>query len=97
MSFVPQVVIPTTFTNELMPLLLQGGKPNPLAKRLKGILSKIDKQLEAYDNEVGGRLNMFETDNEGKIAVKDLKSALEVIRHRFVLFFLVLIRVGNAH
>lgn len=60
----------------------QGGVPNPLAKRLKGILSKIDKQLEEYDNEVGGRLNMFETDHEGKIAVKDLKSALEIIRHR---------------
>lgn len=28
---------------------------------------------------------MFETDHEGKIAVKDLKSALEVIRHRYVL------------
>lgn len=63
---------------------MQGGKPNPLAKRLKGLLTKIDKQLEEYDNEVGGRLNMFETDHEGKIAVKDLKSALEVIRHRFV-------------
>lgn len=63
---------------------MQGGKPNPLAKRLKGILAKIDKQLEEYDNEVGGKLNMFSTDHEGKIAVKDLKSALEVIRHRFV-------------
>lgn len=61
----------------------QGAPPNPLAKRIKGILTKIDKQLEEYDAEVGGRLNMFEiTDPEGRIEVKDLKRALEVIRHR---------------
>lgn len=60
----------------------QGGATNPLTKRLKGLLTKIDKQLEEYDSEIGGRLNMFETDQEGRIAVKDLKSALEVIRHR---------------
>ena len=44
-------------------------------------MSKIDKQLEEYDSSVGDRLNMFSTDQEGKIAAKDLKSALEVIRH----------------
>ncbi|SCV69028.1 BQ2448_2048 [Microbotryum intermedium] len=59
-----------------------GAVPNPLAKRLKGILAKIDQQLEAFDNEVGSRLNMFEADYEGKIAVKDLRKALEVIAHR---------------
>jgi len=60
----------------------EGGKPNPLAKRLKSILTKIDDQLTQYDAEVGDKLHMFETDHEGKIAVKDLKSALEVINHR---------------
>ncbi|CEQ39890.1 SPOSA6832_01447 [Sporobolomyces salmonicolor] len=60
----------------------EGGKPNPLNKRLKSLLTKIDQQLEEYDQSVGDRLNMFSTDHEGKIAVKDLKSALEVIRHR---------------
>ncbi|KDE07024.1 hypothetical protein MVLG_02759 [Microbotryum lychnidis-dioicae p1A1 Lamole] len=59
-----------------------GAKPNPLAKRLKGVLAKIDQQLEAFDSEVGSRLNMFEADYEGKIAVKDLRKALEVIAHR---------------
>ncbi|GAA5878279.1 hypothetical protein JCM16303_002713 [Sporobolomyces ruberrimus] len=59
----------------------EGGVPNPLNKRLKSLLTKIDKQLEEYDQSVGDRLNMFSTDHEGKIAVKDLKSALEVIRH----------------
>ncbi|GAA6059412.1 hypothetical protein JCM10212_003644 [Sporobolomyces blumeae] len=59
----------------------EGGQPNPLNKRLKSLLTKIDKQLEEYDQSVGDRLNMFSTDHEGKIAVKDLKSALEVIRH----------------
>ena len=49
------------------------------------MLSKIDKQLEEYDNEVGSKLHMFETDHEGKISTRDLKSALEVIAHRCVL------------
>ncbi|KAK4698812.1 hypothetical protein P7C70_g7457, partial [Phenoliferia sp. Uapishka_3] len=61
---------------------VEGEKPNPLAKRIKGILTKIDKQLEEYDNEVGSKLHMFETDHEGKISTSDLKSALEVIAHR---------------
>ena len=53
---------------------------------MKKILTKIDKQLEEYDAEIGGRLNMFESDVDGRISIKDLKSALEVIRHRFVHF-----------
>ncbi|GAA5842702.1 hypothetical protein JCM11251_002327 [Rhodosporidiobolus azoricus] len=60
----------------------EGGKPNPLNKRLKSLLTKIDKQLGEYDTSVGDRLNMFSTDSEGRISAKDLKSALEVIQHR---------------
>ncbi|GAA5890364.1 hypothetical protein JCM6882_008808 [Rhodosporidiobolus microsporus] len=60
----------------------EGGKPNPLNKRLKSLLTKIDKQLEEYDASIGDRLNMFSTDGEGRISAKDLKSALEVIQHR---------------
>ena len=60
----------------------EGGKPNPLNKRLKSILTKIDKQLEEYDTSVGSRLNMFSANSEGMIAAKDLRSALEVINHR---------------
>ncbi|KAI5476504.1 MRS7 family protein [Pseudohyphozyma bogoriensis] len=60
----------------------EGGKPNPLAKRLKSLLEKIEKQLEDYDKEFGGHLNMFSPDHLGRIRIKDLKSALEVIRHR---------------
>jgi len=40
----------------------EGGKPNPIAKRLKGILTKIDDQLTQYDAEVGDKLHMFETE-----------------------------------
>ncbi|GAA5866011.1 hypothetical protein JCM8547_002913 [Rhodosporidiobolus lusitaniae] len=60
----------------------EGGQPNPLNKRLKSLLTKIDKQLEEYDSSVGSRLNMFSTDANGCIRAKDLKSALEVINHR---------------
>ena len=49
---------------------------------MKSILSKIDSQLEEYDNSVGSRLNMFEVDYQGRIAVSDLKIALESIAHR---------------
>lgn len=59
----------------------EGGQPNPLNKRLKSLLTKIEAQLQEYDASVGDRLNMFSTDHEGKIAAKDLKSALEVIAH----------------
>lgn len=45
-------------------------------------MAKIDKQLEEYDNSVGDRLNMFEVDYQGRIAVSDLKIALESIAHR---------------
>lgn len=40
----------------------EGGKANPIAKRLKGILTKIDDQLTQYDAEVGDKLHMFETE-----------------------------------
>ncbi|ORY54269.1 LETM1-like protein-domain-containing protein [Leucosporidium creatinivorum] len=71
---------------ELRKLIEENSKaeeePNPLAKRLKSILTKIDSQLEEYDNSVGSRLNMFEVDYQGRIAVRDLKVALESIAHR---------------
>ncbi|GAA5970146.1 hypothetical protein JCM11641_000285 [Rhodosporidiobolus odoratus] len=60
----------------------EGAQPNPLNKRLKSLLTKIDQQLEEYDTSVGDRLSMFTADSEGRIQAKDLKSALEVIQHR---------------
>ncbi|BGP13998.1 hypothetical protein JCM10213_005584 [Rhodosporidiobolus nylandii] len=60
----------------------EGAQPNPLNKRLKSLLTKIDKQLEEYDSSVGDRLSMFSPDQEGRISAKDLRSALEVIAHR---------------
>ncbi|KAM0792543.1 hypothetical protein ACM66B_005211 [Microbotryomycetes sp. NB124-2] len=60
----------------------EGGESNPLSKRLKNILAKIDKQLEEYDNSVGSRLNVINVDYQGRIARSDLKIALESIAHR---------------
>lgn len=31
---------------------------------------------------MGGRLNLFQTDHEGRVSINDLRSAFEVIRHR---------------
>jgi len=45
------------------------------------MLDKIDKQLDAYDSKVGSSLQLISCDPQGRIAVKDLKQALRVIRH----------------
>jgi hypothetical protein len=45
------------------------------------MITKIDKQLEAYDAKVGGSLKMIDV-HEGKISVADLEKALQVIKHR---------------
>lgn len=52
-----------------------------LGKRLQKMLDKIDKQLDAYESKVGSSLQLISCDPQGRIAVKDLKQALRVIRH----------------
>ncbi|KAG8697835.1 hypothetical protein FRC09_007618 [Ceratobasidium sp. 395] len=54
---------------------------NPLSKKIRAMLTKIDKQLEAYDAKVGSSLQMITCDSQGKIPVHDLERALRVIKH----------------
>ncbi|KAJ1308540.1 hypothetical protein OPQ81_004241 [Rhizoctonia solani] len=54
---------------------------NPLIKKIRAMLTKIDEQLEAYDAKVGSSLQMITCDSQGKIPVHDLERALRVIKH----------------
>ncbi|KAH7343903.1 LETM1-like protein-domain-containing protein [Rhizoctonia solani] len=54
---------------------------NPLIKKIRAMLTKIDQQLEAYDAKVGSSLQMITCDSQGKIPVHDLERALRVIKH----------------
>ena len=51
-------------------------------KRIRTMLTKIDTQLEEYDARVGNSLQMISLDQQGRIPVKDLETALAVIKHR---------------
>ncbi|CAE6418802.1 unnamed protein product [Rhizoctonia solani] len=54
---------------------------NPLIKKIRAMLTKVDEQLEAYDAKVGSSLQMITCDSQGKIPVHDLERALRVIKH----------------
>ncbi|KAF7796755.1 hypothetical protein EIP86_007938 [Pleurotus ostreatoroseus] len=53
-----------------------------LTKRIRTMLTKIDKQLQAYDERVGSSLQMISCDPQGRISVEDLQKALAVIKHK---------------
>jgi len=55
---------------------------NPLAKRIRTMLTKIDAQLDAYDSRVGSSLQMISCDPQGRISIHDLERALAVIKHK---------------
>lgn len=56
-------------------------KVTALEKRIQKMITQIDEQLEAYDQEVSNKMDKFECP-EGKISVKNLRTAFEQIRHR---------------
>ena len=53
-----------------------------LTKRIRTMLEKIDKQLDAYDSRVGSSLQMISRTPDDKISVADLEKALAVIKHK---------------
>ncbi|GLB35009.1 putative LETM1-domain-containing protein [Lyophyllum shimeji] len=53
-----------------------------LTKRIRTMLTKIDRQLEEYDSRVGSSLQMISADAQGRISVQDLEKALQVIKHK---------------
>lgn len=57
-------------------------KAKSLYRRVRAMLQRIDKQLEEFDKDVGGRMHLIEASSTGKISVDDLEQALRLIRHR---------------
>jgi len=57
-------------------------KAKSLYRRVRSMLQRIDKQLEEFDKDVGGRMHLIEASPTGKISVDDLEQALRLIRHR---------------
>ncbi|KAL4401120.1 LETM1 domain-containing protein Ylh47 [Malassezia pachydermatis] len=53
-----------------------------LYRKIRSMLKRIDKQLEEFDKDVGGRMNLIEASSTGKISVSDLEQALRLIKHR---------------
>ncbi|KAF8636539.1 hypothetical protein AX17_003351 [Amanita inopinata Kibby_2008] len=53
-----------------------------LTKRIRSMLTRIDSQLQEYDNRVGSSLQMISADAQGRISVQDLEKALTVIKHK---------------
>lgn len=53
-----------------------------LTKRIRTMLTKIDQQLQAYDERVGSSLQMISCDPQGRISAEDLQKALNVIKHK---------------
>ncbi|KAH9923937.1 LETM1-domain-containing protein [Epithele typhae] len=59
-----------------------GSPTNALTKRIRTMLEKIDKQLDAYDGRVGSTLQMISCSADGRISVEDLEKAIAVIKHK---------------
>jgi LETM1 and EF-hand domain-containing protein 1 len=57
-------------------------KAAALVKRIRNMLTKLDKQLEEYDARVGSSLQLIACDAAGRIPIRDLDKALSMIRHR---------------
>ncbi|KAI9456449.1 LETM1-domain-containing protein [Russula earlei] len=57
-------------------------KATALVKRIRNMLTKLDKQLEEYDARVGNSLQLIACDAAGRIPIRDLAKALSMIRHK---------------
>ncbi|KAI9456643.1 LETM1-domain-containing protein [Lactarius psammicola] len=57
-------------------------KTAALVKRIRNMLTKLDKQLEEYDARVGSSLQLIACDAAGRVPIRDLAKALSMIRHR---------------
>ncbi|KAF9973782.1 hypothetical protein BGZ73_002970 [Actinomortierella ambigua] len=52
-----------------------------LGARLEKMITKLDKELEAYDKDVGNKLHTFQPNERGEVTVADIEAALKVIKH----------------
>ncbi|KAG0257619.1 hypothetical protein DFQ27_005033 [Actinomortierella ambigua] len=52
-----------------------------LGARLEKMIAKLDKELEAYDQDVGNKLHTLQPNERGELTVADIEAALKVIKH----------------
>ncbi|KAF9361787.1 hypothetical protein BGX26_011782 [Mortierella sp. AD094] len=52
-----------------------------LGSRLEKMIAKLDQELQAYDADVGNRLQAFQANERGELTVTDIEEALKVIKH----------------
>lgn len=67
---------------DCQPFDSQDPKAAALVKRIRNMLTKLDKQLEEYDARVGSSLQLIACDAAGRVPIRDLAKALSMIRHR---------------
>ncbi|KAG0250592.1 hypothetical protein BG011_008220 [Mortierella polycephala] len=52
-----------------------------LGSRLEKMIAKLDQELQAYDADVGNKLQAFQANERGELTVKNIEAALRVIKH----------------
>ncbi|KAF9212148.1 hypothetical protein BGZ59_007164 [Podila verticillata] len=52
-----------------------------LGSRLEKMIQKLDLELQAYDADVGNKLQAFQANERGELTVADIEAALKVIKH----------------
>ncbi|KAF9187267.1 hypothetical protein BGZ51_001464 [Haplosporangium sp. Z 767] len=52
-----------------------------LGSRLEKMIAKLDQELQAYDADVGNKLQAFQANERGELTVTDIEAALRVIKH----------------
>ena len=53
-----------------------------LGSRVDKMIQSIEEELQKYDSDVGSKLNLMKTNEEGQLSIGDLEEALKVIRNR---------------
>ena len=48
---------------------------------MEKMIARLDQEIQAFDDEVGNRLQVFEANAQGELTVEDIEAALKVIKH----------------
>ncbi|KAG0047052.1 hypothetical protein BGZ83_007795 [Gryganskiella cystojenkinii] len=52
-----------------------------LGARLEKMISRLDQEIKAFDEDVGNRLQVFQANERGELTVEDIETALKIIKH----------------
>ncbi len=51
-----------------------------LSARIDRMITSIEKELVAYDVQIGSKLNLVQPDKQGRLTIEELESVLKVIK-----------------